>query len=93
VLTLAFGTDPMARWALPDAHVYLKTWPLAVRAFGGRAFGSGSADVINEGGGAALTESSNPRTISRYERHGFVRLGVIQAGESPEVVPMLRRVQ
>ena len=33
VLTLAFAQDPMARWALPDAHVYLKAWPLAVRAF------------------------------------------------------------
>ena len=50
VLTLAFAQDPMARWALPDAHVYLKAWPLAVRAFGGRALLSGSADVLEDGG-------------------------------------------
>jgi ribosomal protein S18 acetylase RimI-like enzyme len=175
VLTLAFAQDPMARWALPDAHVYLKAWPLAVRAFGGRALLSGSADVLEDGGGAALwlppgvepdgerlvglirehspaprlpalmdifeqmgqfhpkephwylpligvdparqgmglgsillrhavarsdregvlayLESSNPRNISLYERHGFVRLGIIQSGESPEVVPMLRRAR
>jgi ribosomal protein S18 acetylase RimI-like enzyme len=175
VLTLAFAQDPMARWALPDAHVYLKAWPLAVRAFGRRALLSGSADVLEDGGGAALwlppgvepdterlvglirehspaprlpalmeifeqmgqfhpkephwylpligvdparqgmglgsillrhavarsdregvlayLESSNPRNISLYERHGFVRLGIIQSGQSPEVVPMLRRAQ
>lgn len=175
VLTLAFAQDPMARWALPDARVYLKAWPLAVRAFGGRAVLNGSADVVEDGGGAALwlppgvepdgerlvgllrehsptprlpalmeifdqmgqfhpkephwylpligvdparqgtglgsillrhalarsdrdglpayLESSNPRNISLYERHGFVRLGIIQSGESPEVVPMLRRAQ
>ena len=175
VLTLAFAQDPMARWALPEAHVYLKAWPLVVRAFGGRALVSGSADVADDGGGAALwlppglepdgerlvrltqahsparrlpalteifeqmaafhprephwylpligvdparqgrglgsillrhalarsdrdgvpayLESSNSRNISLYERHGFVRLGIIQSGESPEVVPMLRRAQ
>jgi ribosomal protein S18 acetylase RimI-like enzyme len=175
VLTLAFAQDPMARWALPDAQVYLKAWPLVVRAFGGRALLSGSADVVEDGGGAALwlppgiepdgerlvgliqehspaprlpalmdiseqmgqfhpsephwylpligvdparqgsglgsillrhalarsdrdgvpayLESSNPRNIGLYERHGFVRLGLIQSGESPEVVPMLRRAR
>jgi len=41
----------------------------------------------------AYLESSNPRNISLYERYGFVRLGIIQSGESPEVVPMLRREQ
>jgi ribosomal protein S18 acetylase RimI-like enzyme len=175
VLTLAFAQDPMARWALPDAHLYLKAWPHVVRAFGGRALLNGSADVLEDGGGAALwlppgvepdgerlvgliqehapaprlpalmaifeqmgnfhpkephwylpvigvdpsrqgmglgsilmrhavarsdragvpayLESSNPRNISLYERHGFVWLGIIQSGGSPEVVPMLRRAQ
>jgi GNAT superfamily N-acetyltransferase len=41
----------------------------------------------------AYLESSNPRNIGLYERHGFVRLGLIQSGESPEVVPMLRRAR
>ena len=40
---------------------------------------------------AAYLESSNPRNISLYERHGFERLGTIQAGASPTMVPMLRR--
>jgi ribosomal protein S18 acetylase RimI-like enzyme len=38
----------------------------------------------------AYLESSNPRNISFYERHGFESLGAIQVGSSPTVVPMLR---
>jgi ribosomal protein S18 acetylase RimI-like enzyme len=38
----------------------------------------------------AYLESSNPVNIPLYERHGFVRLGVIQSGTSPIMVPMLR---
>ena len=39
----------------------------------------------------AYLESSNPRNIPFYERHGFESLGKIQAGASPTIVPMLRR--
>ena len=39
----------------------------------------------------AYLESSNPRNLSFYERHGFNALGKIQAGSSPTIVPMLRR--
>jgi GNAT superfamily N-acetyltransferase len=39
----------------------------------------------------AYLESSNPRNIPLYERHGFELLGTIQAGESPSIFPMLRR--
>ena len=42
-------------------------------------------------GAAAYLESSNPRNISLYRRHGFEPLGTIQAGSSPQIVPMLRR--
>lgn len=38
----------------------------------------------------AYLESSNPRNISLYRRHGFESLGAIQVGTSPPVVPMLR---
>jgi len=36
-------------------------------------------------------ESSNPRNIPFYERLGFERLGAIQAGTFPQIVPMLRK--
>ena len=39
----------------------------------------------------AYLESTNPRNISLYLRHGFVTLGTIQAGPSAQIVPMLRR--
>ena len=38
----------------------------------------------------AYLESSNPRNIPFYRRHGFEALGEIQAGSSPTLVPMLR---
>ncbi len=39
----------------------------------------------------AYLESSNPRNIDLYQRHGFEILRTIQVGSSPPVVPMLRR--
>ena len=38
----------------------------------------------------AYLESSNPRNIAFYRRHGFEPLGTVQVGSSPTVVPMLR---
>ncbi len=43
-------------------------------------------------GAIAYLESSNPRNIPLYERHGFVRAGEICAGkEGPILTPMLRQ--
>lgn len=173
VITLAFSTDPMARWTFPDPATYLKVWPEIVRAFGDRGVAHGAAHLAEgraaaamwlppdvqpdmkrltalveahaasdlradlerlfarmeahhpsepcwylpligvdphcqgRGYGSALLrhaleqcdrdglpaylESSNPRNIPLYERHGFESIGTIQAGTSPTVVPMLRR--
>jgi ribosomal protein S18 acetylase RimI-like enzyme len=38
----------------------------------------------------AYLESSNPRNIPLYKRHGFELLGIIQTGTSPSIAPMLR---
>ena len=171
-IVLGFSADPMTRWVWPDASDYLKTMPRFVKAFGGRAFEHGTADIIegaraaalwlppgvepdeaemgaimegalrpeiaedvgaimkdmagyhphephwylpviaadpnwigqglgallmkhalrrcDEQGVAAYLESSNPRNISLYERHGFKIIGRIQRGPSPVVTPMLR---
>jgi ribosomal protein S18 acetylase RimI-like enzyme len=173
VITLAFGTDPMARWTFPDPATYLTIWPQIVRAFGERGFAHGAAHLAAGGVAAAMwlppgvhpdmqrltalieqhasseqqadlerlfaqmerhhpsepcwylpligvdpscqgrghgsallryalercdrdgvpayLESSNPRNIPLYQRHGFEIIGTIQAGTSPTVVPMLRR--
>jgi ribosomal protein S18 acetylase RimI-like enzyme len=39
---------------------------------------------------SAYLESTNPRNISLYQRHGFEQLTTIQIGSSPPIVPMLR---
>lgn len=41
----------------------------------------------------AYLESSNPKNIPLYERHGFELLGTIQVGASPPIFPMLRKPQ
>jgi ribosomal protein S18 acetylase RimI-like enzyme len=38
----------------------------------------------------AYLESSNPKNVPLYERHGFKVIGEIQAGSSPTLYPMLR---
>jgi ribosomal protein S18 acetylase RimI-like enzyme len=39
----------------------------------------------------AYLESSNPRNIPLYKRHGFEMLGTIQVNTSPTISPMLRK--
>jgi hypothetical protein len=41
----------------------------------------------------AYLESSNPKNITLYERHGFELLGTIQVEASPPIFPMLRKPQ
>lgn len=41
-------------------------------------------------GKPAYLESSNPRNIPLYERHGFEVIGVVQPGDYPPLYPMLR---
>lgn len=173
VITLAFATDPMARWSFRDPATYLSAMPSVIRAFGGNGFAHGTAHLVDDGRAAAMwlppgvepdherlaaiteehvsgpqleamsqvfeqmarfhpdgpcwylpligvdpawqgrgygsallrhaleqcdrdhlpayLESSNPKNLPLYERHGFVALGAIQAGDSPTVVPMLRQ--
>jgi len=50
-----------------------------------------ATEIFDRDGVAAYLESSNPRNIPLYERHGFEVLGSIQSGSSPTIVPMLRR--
>jgi ribosomal protein S18 acetylase RimI-like enzyme len=49
--------------------------------------------LIDEQGAVAYLESSNPRNISLYERHGFEVMGEIQIGGSPVVTPMVRQAR
>ena len=175
VLTLAFSSDPMARWSQPDPLKYLEHFPSLVQAFGGNAFAENSGFVADSFAGAALwlppgvgpdeeglmaivnatapeeikndlfgvfdqmdkfhpkephwylpligvdparqgngvgsalmkralelcdtdgtiayLESSNPKNIPLYERHGFKVIGEIQNGSSPTMYPMRREAR
>jgi ribosomal protein S18 acetylase RimI-like enzyme len=44
-------------------------------------------------GEPAYLESSSPKNIPLYKRHGFELLGTIQVGSSPPLFPMLREPQ
>jgi ribosomal protein S18 acetylase RimI-like enzyme len=54
IITLAFGTDPVARWMYPEPNDYLEHFPRFVRAFAGRSFEKGTAYLARETSGAAL---------------------------------------
>lgn len=171
-ITLAFSTDPVARWTYPNSQQYLEYFPNFIRLLGGKAFESETAYYISSFAAAALwlppdvspdedalvaliqntvsknlqgevfafleqmgkfhpteahwylpmigvdptqqnrgygslllqhalaacdrdrlpayLESSNPRNITLYQRHGFEIVGTIQAGSSPPMFPMRR---
>lgn len=52
-MTMAFSTDPVVRWALPDPLQYINTFMPFVTLFGGKSFDHGSAYVIGDFGGVA----------------------------------------
>ncbi len=175
ILTLAFSTDPVARWLYPEPGEYATIFPRLADLFGGRAFENGTAhftedrsaaalwlppgvtpeseamgeliaeslpaerhesvfavlgqmgdyhphdahwylpligvDPVRQGQGLgsallshalaecdrqhlpAYLESSNPKNVPLYERHGFEVIGKIQAGESPVIYPMVRKAR
>lgn len=76
-----------------EAHWYL---PLIAADPGWINRGLGAAlmmhalEKCDRDGLPAYLESSNPRNISLYERHGFKIVGEIQSGSSPVMTPMLR---
>ena len=86
--------DQMARYHPGEPHWYL---PLigVDPALRGRGYGSmllqHTLSECDRDGVAAYLESSNPRNLSLYHRHGFEILGTIQVGASPPIFPMLRR--
>jgi ribosomal protein S18 acetylase RimI-like enzyme len=87
-------SEQMARHHPSEPHWYL---PLigVVPAHRGRGVGgalmSHALAACDRDGVPAYLESTNPRNITLYERHGFERLASIQSGSSPTIVPMLRK--
>lgn len=54
VITLAFSSDPAARWMYPNSQQFLEYFPNFVRLFGGKAFKYESAYYVESFAAAAL---------------------------------------
>jgi ribosomal protein S18 acetylase RimI-like enzyme len=85
--------EQMAKYHPPEPHWFL---PLigVDPAHQGRRYGDAlmtyALERCDRDHMPAYLESTNPRNISLYRRHGFEALGRIQVGSSPPLVPMLR---
>ncbi|WP_029587202.1 N-acetyltransferase [Bradyrhizobium sp. URHD0069] len=85
---------------MAEHHPHEPHWYLPLIAADPNWIGQGLGTLLmkhalrrcDEKGIAAYLESSNPRNISLYERHGFRVVGKIQHGSSPTMTPMLRTV-
>ena len=53
-LELAFSSDPVMRWFWPDPVVYRSTFARFADALGGRAFGCGTAHLLDDARAVAL---------------------------------------
>ena len=83
---------------MAEHHPHEPHWYLPLIAADPNWIGQGLGTLLmkhalrrcDEEGIAAYLESSNPRNISLYERHGFRIIGEIQHGSSPTMTPMSR---
>ncbi len=85
--------DEMDRWHPEQPHWYLPLVGVEPHAQGrglGAALMRHAVAQADAAGLPAYLESSNPRNISLYLRHGFEVLGEIQVGAGPVVTPMIR---
>ncbi len=86
--------EKMDKWHPEERHWYLPLIGVEPNAQGrglGGALMRHATARFDEEQVLAYLESSNPRNISLYERHGFEVMGEIQVGAGPLVTPMLRR--
>ena len=86
--------EQMGRYHPSEPHWYLPLMGVEPSQQG-KGFGSALLQHIliqfDRDNQLAYLESSNPRNIPLYKRHGFELLGIIQTGTSPSIAPMLRR--
>jgi ribosomal protein S18 acetylase RimI-like enzyme len=81
-----------------ESHPHAPHWHLAFIGVDPVCHGQGigaallgyALERIDEKGLQAYLESSNPRNIQLYQRHGFEVIRQIRVGGSPPVIPMLR---
>jgi ribosomal protein S18 acetylase RimI-like enzyme len=86
--------EQLDRWHPEEPHWYLPMVGVEPNSQGsgiGGALMRHGVERCDQEGASAYLESSNPRNISLYQRHGFEVMGQIQVGAGPVVTPMIRR--
>ena len=87
--------------AMDEAHPEATHWYLPIIGCDPAQIGKGyggallrhALERVDDAGLPAYLESSNPRNISLYLRHGFEIMGEIQIGSSPVMTPMWREAR
>ena len=85
--------EQMAKYHPTEPHWYLPVIGVDPADQGkghGGALLTYALQQCDRDGSLAYLESTNPRNIGLYQRHGLEAIGEIQAGTSPPIVPMLR---
>ena len=86
--------EKMEQWHPKEPHWYLPMIGVEPNAQGkglGAELMRHAVERCDQEKALSYLESSNPRNISLYLRHGFEVLGEIRFGAGPLVTPMLRR--
>jgi ribosomal protein S18 acetylase RimI-like enzyme len=86
--------DKMSGYHPDEPHWYLPLLGVDPLHHGkglGSALLRHALDMCDQDSKYAYLESSNPRNITLYQRHGFELLGTIQINTSPSILPMLRK--
>lgn len=87
---LAFASDPLLRWMLPDPARYLAFFPSVLRHYGGRAFDHGSAYRTGDFAASALWLP--PGVGPDEEALGAVMQEAVDPGRQQEVFGLLDQV-
>ena len=86
--------EQMGRWHPEEPHWYLPIIGVEPHAQGkglGAELMRHAVARCDQERALAYLESSNPRNIALYLRHGFEVMGEIRVGAGPLVTPMIRR--
>lgn len=89
-LTLAFVRDPVMRWLFPSPSAYLTHFPRFAAAFGGPAFGAGTAWRSEDGSGAALWFPSGVHPEA--EAIAAVVFGAIDASKHAAAIAVMEQM-
>jgi ribosomal protein S18 acetylase RimI-like enzyme len=90
---MAAAVEEMVRYHPQEPHWYLPMIGVEPARQGkglGAALLRAALLRVDAEGLSAYLESTNPRNVPLYERHGFEVIGEIRVGTCPPIVPMLR---